>query len=144
MILRCAQPDDGGQLLPLIWDHAAFERGAATLTADVLNDVLLRPDPPVHLFVAEMKGLVGYAALTFDYALWHGARTGHLDSLFVTQPCRGLGIGGRLLAKVVQSTREAGAIWLEWQTPRWNTAATNFYLRNGAEILEKERFRFFF
>ncbi|MDT0683568.1 hypothetical protein RM543_12800 [Roseicyclus sp. F158] len=52
MILRCAQPDAGGHLLSLIHDHAAFERGAAVLTADVLDDVLLCPNPPVHLFVA--------------------------------------------------------------------------------------------
>ncbi|WP_116083608.1 GNAT family N-acetyltransferase [Tropicimonas sp. IMCC34011] len=91
--------------------------------------MLLCSNPPVHLFVADMEGLVAYAALTFHYALWHG--------LFVAQPCRGLKIGGSLLTKVVQSAHEAEAIWLEWQTPRWNTAATNFYLRNGAENWRK-------
>ncbi|WP_432280469.1 GNAT family N-acetyltransferase [Tropicimonas omnivorans] len=67
-----------------------------------------------------------------------------MDCLFVAQPCRGLGIRGRLLAKVVQSARDAETLWLEWQKPQWNTAATNVYLRNSAEILEKKRFRLSF
>ncbi len=68
MILRRARPEDGPQLLQMIHDHAAFERGVATLSADVLEGLLQQPDPPVHLFVATTGTLVGYAALTFDYA----------------------------------------------------------------------------
>lgn len=141
MILRQAAPDDGAQLLLMIGDHAAFEHGAATLSARALEQVLQNPDPPVYLFVAESERLVGYAALTFDYAIWHGARTGHLDCLFVTEPHRGLGIGSRLLQLVTRAARDAGATWLEWQTPRWNIDAAEFYLRNGADRLDKERFR---
>lgn len=141
MRIRRASPDDCTRLLPMIHDHAAFERSAAGLTASALNDLLHQSDPPVHLFVAELDDLVGYAALTFDYALWQGARTGHLDCLFVATPSRGLGIGRCLMQTVADAARDAGAVRLEWQTPRWNAAAIRFYQQCGAERLEKERFR---
>lgn len=142
MILRRAKPDDSAQLLLMIHDHAAYERGVAALSAEVLDDLLRQPDPPVHLFVAEIEDLAGYAAMTVDYALWQGACAAHLDCLFVAEPHRGLGIGGALLQLVAQAAKEAGAVWMEWQTPRWNVNAINFYLKNGADMLQKERFRF--
>jgi GNAT superfamily N-acetyltransferase len=140
-IIRRARPEDGTQLLPLIQAHAAFERSAATLRADVLDDLLRQPDPPTYLFVAGTGDIAGYAALTFDYALWHGARTGNLDCLFVAGVSRRLGIGSRLLAFTARFAQESGAVWLEWQTPRWNSDAVKFYLQSGAHTLEKERFR---
>lgn len=141
MILRRARPEDGSQLLTMIHKHAEFERGTASIQAGGLNDLLQQPDPPIHLFVAEAGTLIGYAALTLDYAVWHGAKTGHLDCLFVAQPHRGNGVGGRLLHHVADAAREKGAIWLEWQTPKWNERATDFYIRQGAHKLNKVRFR---
>ncbi|WP_128253727.1 GNAT family N-acetyltransferase [Falsirhodobacter deserti] len=131
MRIRAARLDDGGQLLPLIHAHAAFERSAASLTAPALDDLLRQSERPVHLFVAELDNLLGYAALTFDYALWQGARTGNLDCLFVAESSRGLGLGGHLLQAVAEAARQAGAIRLEWQTPRWNAAAIGFYQKFG-------------
>lgn len=141
MRVRLARLGDGERLLPMIQDHATFEGSAASLTASGLDDLLRQSDPPAHLFVAEMDELLGYAALTFDYALWQGARTGHLDCLFVAEPSRGFGIGRRLLHAVAEAARQAGAVRLEWQTPRWNAAAIRFYQHCGAELLERERFR---
>jgi GNAT superfamily N-acetyltransferase len=142
MIFRRATSADGQALLPMIQDHAAYEGGVAVLSQDVMDDLLDQADPPVHLFVAEINALVGYAAMTYDYALWQGTRTGQLDCLFVAEDYRGRGIGGCLLHLCAQTAKEAGAAWLEWQTPRWNVYAINFYLRHGAKTLDKERFRF--
>jgi GNAT superfamily N-acetyltransferase len=141
MIIRKATAEDAPGLLPLIRAHAAFERTTATLGDDVLDDLLRHPEPPVHLFVADTEEIAGYAAVTFDYALWQGARTGHLDCLFVAGMSRRSGIGSRLLSFAAQFARDAGAVWLEWQTPRWNADAVRFYVQNGAKRLKKERFR---
>jgi GNAT superfamily N-acetyltransferase len=142
MILRRATPADCPALVLMIHDHAAYERGVAVLSAQSLDDLLRQADPPVHLFVAQIDALAGYAAMTYDYALWQGKRTGQLDCLFVAEAYRGRGIGGELLHHCAQAAREAGAVWLEWQTPRWNVDAIGFYLRQGAKTLDKERFRF--
>jgi GNAT superfamily N-acetyltransferase len=62
--------------------------------------------------------------------------------LCVAQDYRGRGIGGRLLHLCAQAAKEAGAVWLEWQTPRWNMDAIDFYLHKGARKRVKERIRF--
>lgn len=112
MTLRRATPADGLGLLPMIHDHAAYERGVAVLSQVVLDDLLRQVDPPIHRFVAQIDALAGYAAMTYDYALWQGKRTGQLDCLFVAEDYRGRGIGGELLNICAQAASEAGAVWL--------------------------------
>lgn len=72
---RRTWPDGGPQVLPTIQDHATFERGVAALPPDVLDDLLRLLEPAVHLFVAEIEKLIGYFAMTLDYAPWEGARS---------------------------------------------------------------------
>lgn len=142
MRIRPAETQDAEALLRLIQDHALYENGKAMLPGDVLLALLDQPEPPVRIWVAEAADgtLAGYAALTFDYALWSGARFGYLDCLFVAADQRGLRIGDRLFQTVSKAARGAGAVRLEWQTPNWNEGAVRFYLRQGAVAQPKQRF----
>ena len=139
--LRPARASDVGPLLDLIRRHAAFERLAAPIRPAELAAILEAPAPPTTLVVAEEGGeLIGYAALTFDYALFTATRFGHLDCLFVREDARGRGTGKRLLDHVGRLAAAAGAPRLEWQTPDWNADAIRFYEREGAVGLAKMRF----
>lgn len=140
MTVRTARPQDGLRLLRLIQDHALFERGVTTISAEALDRLLRQADAPARIFVAELDRIAGYAALTLDFALWSGARYGHLDCLFVSEAYRGKGLGAALLQKVAETARAHGSVRLEWQTPEWNTEAAAFYRRHGADCMQKQRF----
>lgn len=139
--IRKARPGDAASLLDLIRQHAAFEQAAAVVGDSDLTRLLASAAPPAHLLVAEdHEELTGYAALTFDYALWSAARFAHLDCLFVAEAARGGGVGRRLFEEACLLAREMGSGWIEWQTPAWNVEAIRFYERQGGTGLPKMRF----
>ena len=139
--LRPARSSDVVQLLDLVQRHAAFERLLAPISPAELAAIVEAQPPPTTLVVADDDGdLIGYAALTFDYALFSATRFGHLDCLFVREDARGHGIGKRLLDHVCRLAAAAGVPRLEWQTPDWNVNAIRFYKREGAVGLAKMRF----
>lgn len=141
MQIRKALPGDAAQLLDLIRLHAVFERATACVTEADLVAILSAHKPPTHLIVAEdEKSLIGYAALTFDYALWTACRFAHLDCLFVRETARGQGIGKHLFDHVGLLAEEAGVEQMEWQTPVWNLNAIRFYEREGGIGQPKMRF----
>ncbi|MCM2473985.1 GNAT family N-acetyltransferase [Rhizobium sp. CG5] len=140
--IRRATPADADELLRLIGEHADYEKASATITGSSLAHLLAKENPPIILFVAAGgEGLAGYAALTFDHALWRASRYAHLDCLFVQAAARGDGIGKRLLDHVVREACATGADRLEWQTPQWNRDAIRFYERQGGVWEPKARFR---
>ncbi|AFL52577.1 N-acetyltransferase [Sinorhizobium sp. BJ1] len=134
-------PEDAAQLLDLIRQHALFERATARVTEAGLVSILSTDKPLTHLIVAEDgKSLIGYAAVTFDYALWTVCRFAHLDCLFVRETARGQGIGKRLFERACLLAEEDGAERIEWQTPSWNLDAIRFYQREGGTGQPKIRF----
>jgi GNAT superfamily N-acetyltransferase len=139
--VRPARPADVSQLLNLIQQHATFERTIASVSEANLVAILGAPRPPTTLVVADDGiGLVGYAALTFDYALWSAGHFAHLDCLFVSETARGQGIGAQLFDHACSLAAVAGARRVEWQTPAWNTDAVRFYERGGGVGQAKVRF----
>ncbi len=140
-LVRDARPADIAPLLDLIRQHMAFERAAQHVSENDLAHMLGSRPPPVHLIVAaDTAGLIGYAALTFDYALWRASRFAHLDCLFVCAAARGKGIGKLLFERACLMADAAGAQRIEWQTPAWNTDAIRFYEREGGVGQLKMRF----
>lgn len=140
-LVRKALPADAAPLLDLIQQHAAFEQATAHVSRDDIALVLNAREPPTHLIVAEERGeLTGYAAFTFDYALWSACRFAHLDCLFVRAHARGRGVGKLLFDHACRMAVEAGAQRIEWQTPAWNADAIRFYEREGGIGEIKMRF----
>lgn len=139
-LIRRALPEDAHDLLPLIQDHAAFEGGMVSLAVETLQELLEQSEPVSRIWLAENVGPVGYAALTFDYALWSGERFAHLDCMFVNPVHRGCGIGRALFDAIVDAARLAGVTRLEWQTPLWNEDGRQFHARMGAVSSPKHRF----
>jgi ribosomal protein S18 acetylase RimI-like enzyme len=141
VVLRKARPNDVERLLPLIHEHAEYERAAATINETQLTDILEMDDAPTDIIVAEANDmLVGFAAITIDFSLWRAHPWGHLDCLFVNDSYRGLGIGQQLLQHAASLATQKGADQLEWQTPEWNSAAVSFYRRQ--DVVEAMKVRF--
>lgn len=141
ILVRKAFPADVVPLLDLIQQHAAFEEATAHVSEGDIALVLHAREPPTRLIVADDRGeLTGYAALTFDYALWSASRFAHLDCLFVRANARGRGVGKLLFDHACRMAGEAGAQRIEWQTPAWNADAIRFYEREGGTGKIKMRF----
>ena len=139
--IREPAPADAPRLHRLIRDHAAFERNAASLTLAELEGLLAAEPRPIRFLVAERADdLAGYAAVTFDWSIWHARRYAHLDCLFVDEAHRGQGIGQSLLSGAKAIAAAAGVDRMVWQTPDWNENARRFYIREGAESAAKWSF----
>jgi GNAT superfamily N-acetyltransferase len=139
--VRPALPEDCSALFALIAEHARFEQSAATLTPCELLSILASDPPPVTILVAASGAeLKGFAAITFDFALWRARRWAHLDCLFVREDARGLGLGTMLLGAAAEHALHCGADRMEWQTPAWNEQAIGFYRQTGALYASKLRF----
>jgi ribosomal protein S18 acetylase RimI-like enzyme len=93
------------------------------------------------LFVA-CRGdtIVGYGELRPDP--WNGRA--RIDNIFVSRPCRGQGIGRRLIDALAEQARHqpaARCLWLETQNV--NYPAVQFYLKMGFRLcgLDETRYR---
>lgn len=93
------------------------------------------------LFVA-CRGdtIVGYGELRPDP--WNGRA--RIENIFVSRPCRGQGIGRRLIDALAEQARHqpaARCLWLETQNV--NYPAVQFYLKMGFQLcgLDETRYR---
>lgn len=141
--IEVAGPEHVAALLPLIEAHARFERASATCTADALKFALTEPGALLFAWLAvdEMRRAIGYASATRDFSTWTGKPFLHLDCLFIAEAVRGAGVGTQLLDAVRLYAVRLGIAELQWQTPEWNAEAERFYLRQGATVTGKRRFR---
>ncbi|WP_340643975.1 GNAT family N-acetyltransferase [Phenylobacterium sp.] len=141
--IRPVTPGDLTGLLGLMAEHAAFERGQASVQPWQLSRALF--EPPARLFgwvACDGADLLGYAAASREFSAWRGDEHLHMDGLFVSAAARNRGLGARLVEAVVGFARTAGLPEIQWQTPAWNLDATRFYERLGAVGKEKVRFSF--
>lgn len=141
--IRPAQVEDCADLMSLIHAHAEFEGSKASISQRQMHELLVSESPPTAILVATgNSGLLGYAALTIDYALWRAHHWGHLDCLFVHADYRGQSIGRTLFGAAANLASRLGADQMEWQTPAWNERAIAFYKTQGAIEAVKSRFVF--
>lgn len=138
-----AGPEHVAALLPLIKAHALFERSAATCTEESLRSALAEPGAVLFAWLALDEGgrAIGYATATRDFSTWSGKPFLHLDCLYLTETARGAGVGSLLLDTVKLFANRQGLDEVQWQTPDWNVAAERFYLKQGACVTTKQRFR---
>ena len=139
--IRRATPADVEVLMPLIVDHATYERAVASCLPERLRSALSSGEPRLIGWVAFFGGdAVGYATATIDFSTWKGRDYLHLDCLFVYAAHRGNGIGAALLSAARAFATSNHLSELQWQTPIWNEDATRFYRRIGASDSVKRRF----
>jgi GNAT superfamily N-acetyltransferase len=143
VLVLVAGPEHVPALLPLIETHALFERATATCTEETLKAALAEPSAGLLAWLAldERGGPIGYATATREFSTWSGKPFLHLDCLYLTETARGAGVGSLLFDAVKLFATRQGLDELQWQTPDWNVAAERFYLKHGASVTAKRRFR---
>ncbi|MGM1062138.1 GNAT family N-acetyltransferase [Saccharothrix sp. Mg75] len=125
-LIRRADPTDLPALLPLVRefyevDEHAYDEGVVTAALGPL----LRDDAHGQVWLFD----TGYAVLTWGYSLESGGRDALLDEFYVRN--RGDGVGGAVIAELVERARGAGARKVFLETEDRNEAARRFYRRHG-------------
>ncbi len=140
--IRCARPEDIGEIVALCDAHAAFEGASYSVEgkADKLRQCLFE-DGHIHCIVLIVSGKIsGYATYRPEFSTWDCAFYMHMDCLYLIQQARGKGFGRMMVDVIVAESRKLGCINIQWQTPAANYDAIQFYKKMEAVPREKMRF----
>ena len=134
--IRLATEKDMPEVLNLIKELAQFEMEpeAVEVTVEELIKDGFSEEPQFICFVAEISNKIEGMALVYKrYSTWKGIVL-HLEDLIIKQESRGLGLGTKLLDKVVKYGHEIGVKRVCWEVLDWNKPAIDFYNKKGAYI----------
>jgi len=130
--IRKAETNDFVQVYSLIKEFATFINTPGkvmTTPSQMISD-----KDYVHCFIAvDNDKIIGFATWFIAYYSWTG-KTTYLDDLYVKENYRGLGIGNKLLDKVIDTAKNENCKKLRWQVSNWNTKAIEFYKKRGATV----------
>lgn len=134
MHIRRAGAHDAAEILRLAQRYATadshdFDEAHAL---GALQPLLESDAHGVVLVVDADDHVDGYAVLTWGYGLESGGIEALLDEIYV-EP-QGEGIGGTLLAAVIDRAREHGARTMFLETESGNVAARSFYITHGFSV----------
>jgi GNAT superfamily N-acetyltransferase len=142
-MIRKAKFEDIPELVTLCQEHAAFEQAEYSTSgkSDKLREHIFGDPQGCFCLVVEIdQALAGYATYSKEFSTWDAGFYIHMDCLFLRPAMRGRGIGRELMDRIVLEARELGCLQIQWQTPKFNTRAIEFYKRLGASGKEKMRF----
>lgn len=134
--IRLATEKDMPEVLNLIKELAQFEMEpeAVEVTVEELIKDGFSEEPQFICFVAEINNKVDGMALAYlRYSTWKGVVL-HLEDLIIKKESRGLGLGTKLLDKIVRYSHEIGVKRVCWEVLDWNKPAIDFYNKKGANI----------
>ncbi|MEM3565729.1 MAG: GNAT family N-acetyltransferase [Candidatus Bathyarchaeia archaeon] len=100
-------------------------------------------DSDYELWVAEMNGdIVGFIDLWIIHDFCHGGKLSYIQNLYVVPKYRRLGVGSKLLQKIIERAEKKGVLEIHVVTEFDNEAAIRLYKKHGFEKgslqLEKE------
>jgi len=134
---RRATKNDMPRVLGLINELAIFEKEpeAVEISLSDLESDGFGSNPKFTCFVIEIDNTVEGIALVYPrYSTWKGEAL-HLEDLIVSEKCRGLGLGTKLLDAVVNYGKEIGVKRISWEVIDWNEPAIKFYENKGAHVM---------
>ncbi|MGH7298191.1 MAG: GNAT family N-acetyltransferase [Polyangiaceae bacterium] len=92
------------------------------------------------LVAASGAVLAGVAYVSFARPLEHAGTIAWLEELYVTPDRRAEGIGGRLVAAVIEDAERRGCLGVELETKRGHERAGHLYVRHGFRDLGRTHF----
>jgi GNAT superfamily N-acetyltransferase len=99
-----------------------------------VTSLLRNPELATAYFIDVAGTRVGYVILTRYHSVERGGLTIYIDELFVEPDKRRQGIGRRILSRIVEIAKASGARGLSAQAETWNTAAQEFFLKQGFSL----------
>jgi len=142
-IPRFAKNTDIEDIIRLCALHAAFEKSdySKSNKKENLSKHLFSENPSLYCLVIENNTeIIGYATFMQQFSTWDATFYIYMDCLFLTEKCRGYGLGEKLINRIKVEGKKLGCSLIQWQTPDFNTRAMKFYDRIGAVSKSKERY----
>ena len=145
--VRAAEAEDLDEIVAMIHEHAAYEKGGP-LPFDLALRLapLLFGAPPSRLRsfvgVSHAGALVGYSTVTAEPSTWQAEEFLSMYCLFIRDHARGQGVGKLFMTAIKEEASSRGIAIVQWQTPDWNEGAIRFYDRLGASRAAKQRYTY--
>jgi len=143
MEIRFAEKKDLPQIIELCAEHADYERAEYEVKnkAELLYEYIFGQNVSVKcLVVAQKNSIIGYATFMKQFSTWNADFYIYLDCLYLKADSRGLGLGSSLMEKIKEYAEVENCIVIQWQTPKFNRKAIDFYRKIGGTSKTKERF----
>ncbi len=144
-IIRKAHTGDGAEILSMIVEHAAHERENFDSNGKLehLEEWLkLENQRSTILVVEQNEQLIGYCSFFPQFDTWYQKDYIFVDTLYLKEEARGLGLGKELMNKVILEAENRGLSMVQLVTPVHNEGAIGFYKRLGGQSITKEWFSF--
>ena len=145
--VRPAEPDDLHEIVAMIHEHAAYEKGGPIPSGLAIRLAPLlfgTPTSRLRCFVgvSHAGALVAYSTVTAELSTWQADEFLSMDCLFIREHARGHGLGKLFMTAIKEETSSRGIAIIQWQTPDWNEGAIRFYDRLGARRAAKQRYTY--
>jgi len=140
--IRPAGPGDASDVFRLVRELAVYEKllDQMVATEEALAAALFGPHPRVFCDLAiRDERAVGFAVWFYTYSTFLGRHGIFLEDLFVEPERRGEGIGKALLKALAARCVREGLGRLEWAVLDWNQPSIDFYVSQGARMLDDWR-----
>jgi GNAT superfamily N-acetyltransferase len=140
IVVRPAVPQDAETIIRLVLGLAKYEKLPPPDQAaqERLQRDMFSTPPRIQPFLAEADGVAaGYAFVFETYSSFLALPTLYLEDIFVLPEYRGRKIGYTLFIAMVREAHRRGCGRMEWAVLDWNTPATSFYDRLGANHMKE-------
>ena len=140
--VREARREDAGRIHDMLEQLAASigKPGGILGTPDDIARFGFGEAPLFSALIAwQGEAPVGLSLFFAEYSSWRGRPGVYVQDLFVAPQCRGLGLGGILLAEAARRAHALGGTYLRLSVDRTNEAAAGFYNRAGFRHADEER-----
>lgn len=143
-IIRPCEEKDLPELVKLCADHALYERAEYSPEGkeEGLRTAIFGTKKKLNCWMVEINGKVeGFTSFTIDFSTWEAAPFLYMDCLYLSEICRGKGIGTDIMERIRKVAKEKNCVNIQWQTPEYNAMAIKFYVGLGS--VGKQKMRFF-
>lgn len=140
--IRNIRPEDLAAIISLLREFATFEdlSDYCAATEERLHAAMFGNNAIVEGLIAfDGETPIGYALFYPNFSSFRGQRGLHLEDIYITSKCRGLGVGETMLKEVARITASRGFERIDFHVLDWNTPAIKFYEKLGAVRNADER-----
>lgn len=133
--LRIASEVDLEDLLPMVGRYHETEGivSSPSLRRGALSALIREPRYGLVWLIKCGGTTVGYIAVCFCYSIEFGGRDAYIDEFFLEEGSRGLGLGTKSIAHIVEELRLQGIRAVSLEIASDNNLARGFYLKSGFE-----------